>query len=103
MNGLNVYQENRTSTAKEFKEELLSAEQVARRKDEKRKNQKKIPIWLKAGGAAIIILAICISVFFGKGEEDVLEKGQTYIPDIINLTEEQASEATKESGLDQLL
>lgn len=100
MNGLNVYQENRTSTAKEFKEELLSAEQVARRKDEKRKSQKKIPIWLKAGGVAIIIFAICISVFFGKGEEDVLEKGQTYIPDIINLTEEQASEAAKESGLE---
>ncbi len=99
MNALNVYKKSRTQSAAEFKKELLSAQEVARRKDEREKNQKPIPLWLKLGGAAVVILAIGVALFIGQGSKEVLEDGQTYIPDVVNLTDTEASDIAKENEL----
>lgn len=99
MNALNVYQKSRTQSAEAFKKELLSAQEVARRKDEIVKNQKPIPFWLKLGGVAVVLLTVGIAIFAGQGTKDVLEDGQTYIPDVVNLTDDEASDIAKENGL----
>ena len=112
LNALNVRVENRTASAEEFEAQLLSTANVIRvtEKGEKRFNA-KMPLWMRASLiAAAGLTAVCIVLFatgvlkLGVGNRlifssTLLDGGDVNTPGVINLTQEEGSDAAARQGM----
>lgn len=110
MNALNIRIEDRTQSAEEFKEELISVTEVKRKKAHDRKMDiGKWPLWVKivSGMAACgiitfgVLLATGVIHFNMKAIVDngLLASGEVYVPNLINYSVEQAETKTIENDL----
>ncbi len=110
MNALNVRQEDRIQTADEFLE-ALSNSRTKRKAPKKKRDPRKLPIWLAATiGAAAILTVVTIGIFSGRlfeEEEDVVETdvavaqdGQVNVPQFATLSFEEAKELADRSGVE---
>ena len=104
--------ENRTASAEEFEAQLLSTANVIRvtEKGEKRFNA-KMPLWMRASLiAAAGLTAVCIVLFatgvlkLGVGNRlifssTLLDGGDVNTPGVINLTQEEGSDAAARQGM----
>lgn len=99
-NALNVKVEERTPSMEVFEEELLSEGEVARLVTKKeKKDVGKWPVWVKAvaGGGVACIVAFMIMLFTGvisfsggKFGNFVVAVGKTIVPNMVNVTIEEA-------------
>lgn len=112
LNALNVRVENRTASAEEFEAQLLSTANVIRvaEKGEKRFNA-KMPLWMRVSLiAAAALAAVCVALFatgvlkLGIGNRLIFNSalfdgGDVNTPGVINLTQEDGSDAAARHGL----
>ena len=112
LNALNVRVENRTASAEEFEAQLLSTANVIRvaEKGEKRFNA-KMPLWMRVSLiAAAAVAAVCVALFatgvlkLGIGNRLIFNSalfdgGDVNTPGVINLTQEDGSDAAARHGL----
>lgn len=99
MNALNVFTEDRTKTAEEFMTEL-EADSVAR----KARTRKKIdigkwPMWSKIAICCAVAVLAFSGYMISRKSVYALEEGQTYVPEVINLTDEKAQKAVEKRDL----
>ena len=103
MNAMNIRIEDRTQSAEEFKEELLSVNEVKRKKAHERKMDiGKWPLWVKlvSGIAAGIILTFGILLATNVIHFDMkqimdtglLASNETYVPNVVNYSVNEAEE-----------
>lgn len=109
-NAMNIKVEERTPTMEVFEQELLSEGEVARLVVKKDKNDVgKWPVWVKAvvGSAAalilcfVMLLATGVISFSGGGFGGfVVALGKTIVPNMVNVTVEQAENAAQGKKLE---
>lgn len=99
MNALNVFSEDRTQSAREFKEELEA--DIVRRKERTRKkiDLGKWPLWSKVLVGCIAVVLAASGVILSKNSVYALEEGQTYVPEVINTKDDKAAKIAEKSDL----
>lgn len=110
MNAMNIRIEDRTQSAEEFEEELMSEVEVKRKKAHSRKmdiGRWPLGVKIAAGTAACalitfgVLLATNVIHFDMKAIEDegLLAENEVYVPNLVNSAMEQAETQTVERGL----
>ncbi|MEG2082879.1 MAG: PASTA domain-containing protein, partial [Oscillospiraceae bacterium] len=108
MNALNIKAEDRTQSAKEFKEALIGNTPVLRNLiKQKKQDAGKWPVWLRAGvvGAIGIVVAIVVLILTGVLDPDLakwtsdLPEGMINAPGILNKTIEAAEKSVTDKKL----
>ena len=106
LNALNVRIEDRTATADEFLEELISFEPVERRGSTiKRIDFFKWPLWAQIGVPLASLAALGLLVYFIIFKlipwpiEYKLPEGMTRVPDFVTMTQEEARERAAKAHL----
>ena len=108
-NALNVKVEERTPSMEVFEEELLSEGEVARLvTKQERKDVGAMPVWVKAVTgcgiacvAAFVVLLLTEVISFSGGQfgSFVVAVGKTIVPNMVNVTVDQAEAAASENKL----
>lgn len=110
MNALNVKIDDRIKSALEFEEALLASEVLRVDATPDKAANVKWPLWLKflAGGAAafvlIFVVALAVGVVgnykIGTSGKSVLAEGETRIPNLVNMEQNEARKIVEENGLE---
>ena len=99
MNALNVFSEDRTKTASEFITELHADEVKRKERTRKKIDIGKWPLWSKIAIGCIAVALAATGVVLSRNSVYALEEGQVYVPEIINLSDEDAQKKIEKNDL----
>lgn len=99
MNAMNVFAEDRTQSAGEFLKEL-EAESVERKTITRKKiDLGKWPLWSKILVGCIAVALVVTGVLLSNQKSFALEDGQAYVPEVINMKDEDAIDTVEDYSL----
>lgn len=99
MNALNVFAEDRTQTAQDFRRELESDEVKRKERTRKKIDIGKWPLWSKILVASISLFLVVSGVFLSKQSTYALEEGKAYVPEVINMKDDKAKKTVEKRNL----
>ena len=112
MNAMNVYQEHRTQSAAQFKEELIAGLPVKRIKD--LKNKQPVFVWTKTQKIILAVVLSLTAAVIGFGAYGMMKGGTPFyvlqgdekavkVPDVVGDSDTTAELKTKDAGLVPLI
>ena len=112
MNALNLNPQNRPQTAGEFRQGLVSGQEII--KEEKEKDKTVFPLWLKILSGAVAALVVVIGALFATGTLEMINgklvfdspfsnSDEVNVPDVIKKTKKDAKEILEDEGLNLLV
>lgn len=99
MNALNVFPEDRTKTAAEFMTELEADDVKRKERTRKKIDIGKWPLWSKIAIGCVAAALATTGVLLSRSSVYALDEGQAYVPEIINLSEEDAQKKIEKNEL----
>ena len=99
MNALNVFAEDRTQTAQEFKTELEADEVKRKARTRKKIDVGKWPLWSKLLVGGIAIVLVISGWVLSKESTYALEDGKVYVPEVVNKSDEKATKVVEKRNL----
>ena len=99
MNAMNVFAEDRTQTAGEFLAELEAEEVKRKERTRKKIDLGKWPLWSKVLLSCIAITLVATGFMLSKKSTFALEDGQAYVPEVINMNDDKATNRIEKNEL----
>lgn len=101
LNAMNVKVEERTRDMTQLMDELTSVTDIQRIESKDSKiSLFDLPLWVKISGLVAALAVVIVAIVVGRGSSSAFEeKGMTRVPNLLNLSIDEAIEELKESNL----